>query len=127
MAAYAGANCYLDAFVEQQNNFINDAPLGAKYEESDDDYIEFPLGAAKCQLHETYIVSQTQDGLIIIDQHAVHERLVYEKMKKSLAQQLILPKGGNDSLLIRDGVAQHVVVVNLPIEVELHLKLARRP
>lgn len=46
----------------------------------------YPLGAACAQLHANYIVSQTQDGIVIVDQHAVHERLVYERMKTALAQ-----------------------------------------
>ena len=45
-----------------------------------------PLGAARGQVHETYIVSQTEDGLVIVDQHAAHERLVYERMKSSLME-----------------------------------------
>lgn len=48
---------------------------------------DFPLGAARGQLHETFIVSQTGDGIVIIDQHAAHERIVYERMKKSLGEQ----------------------------------------
>jgi DNA mismatch repair protein MutL len=50
------------------------------------DLIDRPLGAARTQIHETYIVSQTRDGLIIVDQHAAHERIVYERLKASLAR-----------------------------------------
>ncbi len=42
-----------------------------------------PLGAARSQFHETYILAQTRDGIVIVDQHAAHERLVYERMKRS--------------------------------------------
>jgi DNA mismatch repair protein MutL len=50
------------------------------------DPVDRPLGAARTQIHETYIVSQTRDGLIIVDQHAAHERIVYERLKASLAK-----------------------------------------
>jgi DNA mismatch repair protein MutL len=62
------------------------------------DYTLYPLGAARCQLHKTYVVAETVDGLVIVDQHAAHERLVYETMKKGLAergiatQKLLLPE-----------------------------------
>jgi DNA mismatch repair protein MutL len=58
----------------------------------------FPLGAAVAQLHETYVVAQTDDGIVIVDQHAAHERLVYERMKEALGasgvarQILLLPE-----------------------------------
>ena len=57
-----------------------------------------PLGAARAQLHENYIVAQTEDGLVIVDQHAAHERLVFEAMRNALhsrpvaAQTLLIPE-----------------------------------
>jgi DNA mismatch repair protein MutL len=45
----------------------------------------YPLGAARAQLHETYVVAQTADGIVIVDQHAAHERLTYQRVKQQLA------------------------------------------
>jgi DNA mismatch repair protein MutL len=61
------------------------------------DLLDRPLGAARAQLHETYIVAQTRDSVVIVDQHAAHERLVYERIKAQLAdggvarQALLIP------------------------------------
>jgi len=57
-----------------------------------------PLGAARGQVHENYIIAQTETGMVIVDQHAAHERLVYEKLKKQMAengvaaQALLIPE-----------------------------------
>jgi DNA mismatch repair protein MutL len=60
--------------------------------------LDRPLGAARAQLHETYIVAQTRDSVVIVDQHAAHERLVYERLKAAIAdggvatQALLIPE-----------------------------------
>lgn len=57
-----------------------------------------PLGAARAQVHENYIIAQTETGMVIVDQHAAHERLVYEKLKTQMAengvaaQALLIPE-----------------------------------
>ncbi len=53
----------------------------------------FPLGAARAQVHANYIVSQTRDGLVIVDQHAAHERLVFEQMRKALSGRRLPSQG----------------------------------
>jgi DNA mismatch repair protein MutL len=59
---------------------------------------QYPLGVARAQLHETYIVAQTDEGVVIVDQHAAHERLLHEKLKNQLEaegvkrQALLLPE-----------------------------------
>jgi DNA mismatch repair protein MutL len=70
-----------------------DARIAAS--DNDAPEIHCPLGAARAQVHETYIVAQTRDGMVIVDQHAAHERLVYERMKAALeksgvARQILL-------------------------------------
>jgi DNA mismatch repair protein MutL len=67
------------------------------------DLLDRPLGAARTQIHETYIVTQTRDGLIVVDQHAAHERIVYERLKASLE---------------RDGVARQMLLIPEIVELD---------
>ncbi|MDA0228972.1 MAG: DNA mismatch repair endonuclease MutL [Proteobacteria bacterium] len=73
-------------------------PTADSFDAAEDAGEDFPLGVARGQVHATYIIAQTSDGIVIVDQHAAHERLVYEQMKAGLdagavlRQILLLPE-----------------------------------
>jgi len=70
------------------------APSGrVEPDEAEQAAMAYPLGAARGQLHATYIVAQTDDGIVIVDQHAAHERIVYERMKAALAASGVARQG----------------------------------
>ncbi len=87
-----------------QAAFDTGAPAAAQVvAEAAPDLVDRPLGAARAQLHETYIVAQTRDGIVIVDQHAAHERIVYERMKAALE---------------RDGVARQILLIPEIVELD---------
>lgn len=96
---YPSANSF--AVLREPAPQMFHAPMSAKVEEAVIQAVpqeNYQLGVARAQLHETYVVAQTTDGIVIVDQHAAHERLVYERMKKALAnggiarQPLLIPE-----------------------------------
>jgi len=77
-------------FSERNKIFPNfntepSAPSQASVHESIvENLVDYPLGVARAQVHETYVVAQTEDGIVIVDQHAAHERLVHERIKYAI-------------------------------------------
>jgi DNA mismatch repair protein MutL len=84
--------------AEAQVAFAMNMPPGAMpmaEPEPDAKLPDYPLGQARAQIHDNYIVSQTRDGFVLVDQHAAHERLVYERLKSAraaggIARQILL-------------------------------------
>jgi DNA mismatch repair protein MutL len=104
----AAAPVYTPGFAEEeQASFDTIAVLSADARAdlapATSEVIDKPLGAARAQLHETYIVAQTRDGLVVVDQHAAHERIVYERLKAGLS---------------RDGVTRQVLLIPQVVELD---------
>src|SRR5205807_1656535 len=99
MPSFEGSAAPAFAEREQSAFDVGTPTADVRFQEAPSaELLDRPLGAARTQLHETYIVSQTRDGLIVVDQHAAHERIVYERLKASLShngvqrQILLLPE-----------------------------------
>lgn len=96
--SYAQNNSYSKLQENVQNFYAPQAqamPPSARVEnfEEQEDAPYYPLGAARAQIHENYIIAQSEKGLVIVDQHAAHERLVYEKLKTQMDQNGVKSQG----------------------------------
>lgn len=116
-AAYQAQAPAFDGFAE--------APSARAEEMPEEVVTDAPLGAARAQIHENYIVAQTEHGMVIVDQHAAHERLVYERLKaqadaNGIASQALLipeivelPEGDAARIL---SVAEDLAALGLHVE-----------
>ncbi|MGJ8615840.1 MAG: DNA mismatch repair endonuclease MutL [Sulfitobacter sp.] len=99
------AGARMAAYDGQSPGFAETAGMWGRVEGSaedaepvKEDATDYPLGTARGQVHENYIIAQTATGMVIVDQHAAHERLVYEKLKNQMAengvaaQALLIPE-----------------------------------
>ena len=108
----------------QGPGFAPAAPVAAREAEAEE-ATHHPLGAARAQLHDTYIVAETDQGIVIVDQHAAHERLVYERLKRRMAgsgvpaQALLVPEiveiGAETAAAL---LAEAEALSNLGLEIE---------
>lgn len=87
------------SYAPMQSGFAEAPAPSARFEPAVEEVVEDqPLGAARAQVHENYVIAQTSDGIVIVDQHAAHERLVYERLKRQMAengvaaQALLIPE-----------------------------------
>ncbi|NOC92118.1 DNA mismatch repair endonuclease MutL [Ruegeria sp. HKCCD6604] len=99
-AAYrAQAPGFAELANDYSGSIVEPTPVAQVAEVQEQPQVQdLPLGAARGQVHENYIIAQTADGMVIVDQHAAHERLVYEKLKTQMAengvaaQALLIPE-----------------------------------
>jgi DNA mismatch repair protein MutL len=105
LQSFSPAPVPANGFAERPQTALEDAVGPAPAQPAEE-----PLGTARAQLHKTYIVSETVGGMVLVDQHAAHERIVYEKLKAALAggriarQLLLIPEivevGEEDAALL---------------------------
>jgi DNA mismatch repair protein MutL len=77
------------AYAAQAPGFAETALPSARVAPEATESAHLPLGAARAQVHENYIIAQTDTGIVIVDQHAAHERLVYERLKGQMAEHRV--------------------------------------
>lgn len=124
---YSAQNYPANTFAEQERELGGISEPSARYEnpENEPDYGDFALGAARAQIFENYIIAQSSTAMLMIDQHAAHERLVYEKFKAELSsgnvasQMQLIPviiELSEDECLALEAVAKELDQLGLGVE-----------
>ena len=106
----SASNSYKQSYYSPQTNmsylplqqsvqeFVPQSPIPQFPIPQEEHPLDYPLGQARCQLHNTYVIAETQNSIVIVDQHAAHERLVYEQFKDQIEaenlkkQPLLVPE-----------------------------------
>ena len=104
--------------LSQENLNIELLPASKTYDQNDKKSYNYPLGAAKAQLNSTFIISETSDGIILVDQHAAHERIVMEELKKNFhigkipSQILLIPEVINLNTLETNQLIENIKLLD---------------
>ncbi len=107
-AAFDMQQPHMDNSLQQGDSapYWQSVPPSSEQEQNAAAENNYPLGLARAQLHETYILAQTANGLVIVDQHAAHERLVYERMKRQIEHS---------------GITRQILLVPEVVDLDEHL------
>ncbi|MCE2950904.1 MAG: DNA mismatch repair endonuclease MutL [Alphaproteobacteria bacterium] len=111
IAAFSSPPAFSASQAPQEAFAVYEDAVPPETPRASDENTSFPLGHARAQVHRTYIVAQAEDSLILVDQHAAHERLVYEKLKEDFFEKGVARQGLLVPDIIELSAAQKALVL----------------